>query len=79
MRACSLQQVEFLSTTDGRPPIVHPKFAVNILGVGSQGAQRHHQLAGNFRAVQFGSEQSEHFQFAFAEWLNQRRWLMIDC
>lgn len=34
-----LQQIEFLSAADGRPAIVHAKLGVDVLGVGTQGAQ----------------------------------------
>ena len=66
-----LQQIEFFSAADGRPTIVHPQLGVNVLGVGTHGVQRHHEFTGNFRAVQFGSEQPEHFQFTFAQRLDQ--------
>jgi hypothetical protein len=55
--ACSLQEIEFLSAADGRPAVVHPELAVDVLGVGTHGVQGYHQFAGNFRTVQFGSEQ----------------------
>ncbi len=61
-----LQQIEFFGAADGSPAIVHPQLGVNVLGVGTHGAQRHHEFTGNFRAVQIGSEQPEHFQLTFA-------------
>ena len=36
------------------------------------GAQRHREMAGDFRAVEIGAEQPEHVELAFAERLNQR-------
>ena len=35
------------------------------------GVQRHHELAGDVRAVEVGSEQPEHVQLAFAQRLDQ--------
>ena len=69
-----LQQIEFFGAADGSPAVVHPQLGVNVLGVGTHGVQRHHEFTGNFRAVQFGPEQPEHFQLAFAQWLDQRLW-----
>ena len=66
-----LKQIEFFGPADGSPAIVHPQLGVNVLGVGTHGAQRHHEFTGNFRAVQIGSEQPEHFQLTFAQRLDQ--------
>ena len=75
--AVLLQQIEFFGAADGRPAIVHPQLGVNVMGVGTQGVQRHDEFTGNFWAVQFGSEQPEHFQFTFTQRLDQRLW--ADC
>ncbi len=32
-----LQQIEFFGTVDGRPAVVHPQLAVNVLGMGPYG------------------------------------------
>jgi hypothetical protein len=61
-----LQQIEFFGAADGSPAVVHPQLGVNILGVGPHGVQRHHELTGNFRAVQIGPQQPEHFQLTLA-------------
>src|SRR5678809_523332 len=49
-----------LSPADGRPTVAHPELGVNVFGVSTHGVQRHHELAGNFWAVQIGSEQPKH-------------------
>ena len=70
-RAGLRQYLEFLGPADRRPSVVHPELAVNVLGVGPQGVQGHHEFAGNVRAAQVGSEQPKHVTFTFAQWLNQ--------
>jgi hypothetical protein len=65
-----LQQAEFFGAADGSPTIVHPQLSVNVLSMGTYGAQRNHALTGNFRAAQFGSEQPEHFT-TFTQRLDQ--------
>src|SRR5713226_2671782 len=67
----SLEQIEFLSPADRCPTVVHPELAVNVFGVGTHGVQGHHEFAGNFWAVQAGSEQPKHFKLTFREWLDQ--------
>ena len=67
----ALEQIEFLSPADRRPPVGDSKLGVNVSGVCTYGAQGHHELAGNVRAVQFGSEQPKHFTFTFREWLDE--------
>ena len=46
-----LQQIEFFGAADGSPAIVNPQLGVNVLGVGTHGAQRHHAFTGNFWAA----------------------------
>ena len=58
--------MEFFGAADGSPAVVCPQLGVNILGVGSQGAQRHDKFTGDFRAVQIGTQQPEHFQLPVA-------------
>ncbi len=70
--ACSLQQIEFLSPSGCRTTVVHLKLVVNVIGVSTHRAQRHHESVGNFRAIQFGSEQLKHFKFTFAQWLDSK-------
>jgi hypothetical protein len=62
MGLCSLEQIKFLSPADCCPSVVHPKLAVNVFGVSMQGIQGHNEFAGNFRAVQVGSEQPQYFK-----------------
>src|ERR1700680_1589195 len=69
--AASLEQMEFLSPVDGCPTVVYPELAENVFGVCTHGVEGHHQLRSNFRAVQVGTKQPEHFQFTFREWLDQ--------
>jgi hypothetical protein len=40
--ACSLQQTEFLSPTNGCTAVAHLEPAVNVIGVRAQGVQGHH-------------------------------------
>ena len=61
-----LQQIEFFGPADGGPPVVHPQLGVNVLAVGTQGAQRHDQLTSNFWTAQVGPEQPEHCQLTLA-------------
>jgi hypothetical protein len=70
-RLGSLEQIEFLSPADRCPTVVHPELGVNVFGVGTHGVQGHDEFAGNFRAVQVGSEQPKHFKLTFAQWLDQ--------
>ena len=42
VKTCLLQQIEFLCAADGRPTVVHPELAVNVLGVGTYGGKGHH-------------------------------------
>ena len=72
-----LKQIEFFCAADGSPAIVHSQLGVNVLGVSTNGVQRHHAMTGDFRAVQIGSEKLEHFQLTFAQRLDQRLW--ADC
>ena len=67
----SLQQTELFSPADGRLTVVHPELVENIFGVSTQGVQRHHEFAGNFRTFQIGREQPEHFEFSFGQRLDQ--------
>ena len=70
--AGALEQIELLSPADGCPAVVHPELGVNVLGVGAQGVQGHHEFAGNVRAAQVGSEQPQHVKLTLAQWLDQR-------
>ena len=72
-----LKQIEFFCAADGSPAIVHSQLGVNVLGVSTNGAQRHHAFMGDFWAAQIGPEQPEHFQLTFAQRLDQRLW--ADC
>ena len=61
-----LQQIEFFGAADGSPAVVYPQLGVDVLGVGSYGAQRYHAFTRNFWAGQIGSEQPEHIQLTIA-------------
>jgi Major Facilitator Superfamily len=65
------RQAEFPGAADRCPAVVHTELGVDVLGVSPNGVQRHDELASNFRAAQVGSEQPEHVQLAFAQWLDQ--------
>ena len=67
----SLEQSEFGCAADGGLPIVHAELAVNVFGVGAQGIQRNHQVAGQFRATQVSAEQPQHVKFTFAQGLDK--------
>ena len=70
-------KIEFFGAADGRPAVAHAEFAVDVLGVRPHRVQRHRQGLRDFRAAQFGAEQLQHFQFAFAQRLNH--FLIADC
>ena len=70
-RVRAARQVELPGPADRRPTVVHAELGVDVLGVGPHGVQRHHELAGDVRAVQVGSEQPEHVELAFAQRLDQ--------
>ena len=69
--AAGRQQVELLGPADRCPAVVHAELGVDVLGVRAHGVQRHHELAGDVRAVQVGAEQPEHVQLALAQRLDQ--------
>ena len=69
--ACALEQTEFLSPANGRTAVVYPELGVNVIGVSPQGVQGHHELTGNLRSGQVGSEQPEHVKLTHAQWLDQ--------
>ena len=46
-----LEQIEFLSPADSRPPIIDPQLAENVFGVRAKGIGRDDQLVGNFWAA----------------------------
>ena len=48
----SPRQVQFLGPAEGRPTVVHAKLHVNVLRVGPQGVQGHHELASDVGAAQ---------------------------
>ena len=56
LRACLLEQIEILSSSDRCPSIVHSKLVINVFSVGSYGVQGYDEFVGYFRAVQVGSE-----------------------
>jgi hypothetical protein len=58
--ARSRQHLELLATADGRATVVHTEFAVDVLSVRPHRAQRHHELAGDFGALQVRGEQAKH-------------------
>src|SRR5260370_29174306 len=66
-----VRQVEFPGPADRCPAVVHTELGVDVLGVSPNGVQGHGELASDLRAAQVGSEQPEHVQFAFAQWLDQ--------
>src|SRR5260370_13087593 len=66
-----VRQVEFPGPADRCPAVVHTELGVDVLGVSPKGVQGHGELASDLRAAQVGSEQPEHVQFAFAQWLDQ--------
>lgn len=66
------KQVELLGPAYRRAAAVHPELAVDVPGVGPHGAQRDREMAGDFRGVQFGAEQPEHVELAFAERFDRR-------
>jgi len=68
-----LEQIEFLSAADSRPPVGHPELVVNVAGVGPYGAQGHDEFAGDLGAAQVGSEQPKHVTLTLAERLDQGR------
>src|SRR5580700_5620326 len=67
------RQVEFRGPADRGPAVGYGELGVDVLGVSPHGVQGHHELAGDGRAVQLGSEQPEHLELAFAERLDQGR------
>ena len=69
--AGSRQQVEFRGPADRCPAAGHGELGVDVLGVRPHGVQGHHELAGDGRAVQLGSEQPEHVELAFAQRVDQ--------
>ena len=71
MVAGALEQIELLGPADSCPTVVHPELGVNVIGVRPQGVQGHHELTGNLRATQVGSEQPQHVTFTFAQWLDE--------
>jgi hypothetical protein len=71
--AGSWHQVELLGLADRCPTVVHTELGVDPVGVSPYGAQGDDELASDVRAVQVGSEQPEHVQFAVAQWLYQTR------
>jgi hypothetical protein len=52
----SLEQIELFGPVDRCPTAVHAKLVVDVFGMAPQGIQRHHELVGNVRAAQVGSE-----------------------
>ena len=64
--AVRLEQLQFLGPVNRCPTAVDSELVVDVFGVGSQGIQRHHELAGDVWATQVGSEQSQHVKFTFA-------------
>ena len=69
--AASAAEVELLGPADRCPTVVHAELGVDLLRVASHGVQGHHELAGDVRTVQVGSEQPEHVKLTFAERLDQ--------
>ena len=69
--AVRLEQLQFLGPVDRCPTVVDSELVVDVFGVGAQGVQRHHELAGNVWATQVGSEQSQHVKLTLAERLDQ--------
>ncbi len=65
------RQVEFRGSAYRGPAVGHGEFGVDVLGVRPHGVQRHHELAGDGRAVQLGSEQPEHIQLTLAQRVDQ--------
>src|SRR5688572_24376794 len=63
----ALAQTELFGAVDRCPAVVHLELVVDVFGVGPHGVQGHHQLAGNVRAAQVGSEQSQHLTLALAQ------------
>ena len=68
---CGSRQVEFRGPADRGAAVGHRELGVDVLGVSPDGVQGHHELAGDGRTVQLGSEQPEHVELAFAQWLDQ--------
>src|SRR5579859_6894870 len=65
------REVEFPGPADRCPAVVHTELGVDVLGVRPHSVQRHYELASDLRTAQVGSEQPEHVQLAFAQWLGQ--------
>ena len=61
------RQAQFLGPAKGRPTVVHAELHVDVLRVGPQGVEGHHEFASDVGAAQVGPKEPKHVQFPLAE------------
>lgn len=66
-----LNQIQICCPFDSPPTVIDVEFAVDALGMSAHRAQADHELLGDLRPRQIGSEQAQHFQFTLAERLHE--------